>query len=308
MLYLSVVIPLYNEESSLKPLWQQLKTELTKIKKPYEVIFVDDGSTDNSYEILQTIKKGQKNLQIIHFSRNQGKAAGLTAGFRAAKGEYVITMDADLQDNPQEIPRLIKAMGDRYDLVSGWKKERHDPWHKTVPSFFFNGMIRVLSGTKLHDINCGLKAYRNEVVKSLSIYGELYRFIPVLAANNGFRITELVVEHRARKFGKSKFGISRFLRGFLDLMTVLFLTKFLKRPLHLFGPLGLLLFFAGLGILIYMTYLHSVLDQSVGDRPLLLFGILFVLMGMQFIFTGLIAELITYNSQRINQKLDDTNE
>lgn len=305
MPYISVVIPLYNEEESLKHLWKQIKTVMDKMKKTYEIIFIDDGSTDNSYAILKELNKEDKNIRVIHFSNNQGKAAGLQAGFRAVCGEYVITMDADLQDDPNEITRLIEAMGEKFDLVSGWKKDRHDPWHKTVPSFFFNGMIRRLSGTKLHDINCGLKAYRKDVVKSLSIYGELYRFIPVLAAHNGFKITELVVTHRARKFGKSKYGISRFVRGFLDLMTVIFITKFLKRPLHLFGPIGLLLLVAGLIISAYMTYLHYVSNQSVGDRPLLLFGILFVLTGLQFIFTGLLAELFTYYSQRSAQKMEE---
>lgn len=305
MPFISVVIPLYNEEGSLKTLWKQLKTTLDKMKKTYEVIFIDDGSTDSSFEIIKALNKEDKNIRVIHFSHNQGKATGLQAGFRASEGEFVITMDADLQDDPNEIPRLIEAMGDKFDLVSGWKKDRRDPWHKTVPSFFFNGLIRKMSGTKLHDINCGLKAYRNEVVKSLSIYGELYRFIPVLAANNGYKITELVVKHHPRKFGKSKYGISRFLRGFLDLMTVIFITKFLKRPLHLFGSLGLLLLVSGVGICIYMTYLHYGLDQPIGERPLLLFGILFVLTGLQLVFTGLLAELFTYYSQRSSQKMEE---
>lgn len=296
-IYLSVIIPVYNEEESLEPLWKELKPVLEKTKRTFEVLFINDGSKDKSYEIAKKISKEEKGVKVIHWGRNQGKAAVLQAGFNAAMGDIVITMDADLQDDPKEIPGLIRALDKGYDLISGWKKDRHDPWHKTIPSFFFNGMIRKFSGVDLHDINCGLKAYRNEVVKSITIYGELYRFIPVLAANKGFKVGEIPVKHRPREFGKSKYGFSRFLRGFLDLLTVIFLTKFLKRPLHFFGPIGLLLVGFGVVILLYLTYLHFFLDQSIGERPLLTFGVMFVIAGLQLLFTGLIAELITYWAQ-----------
>ncbi|MDO8513531.1 MAG: glycosyltransferase family 2 protein [bacterium] len=299
--YLSVVIPFYNEQGSLEKLTRELFAVLKKMNKSFEIIFVDDGSTDRSLEIVKNLNKEIKEIEILHFSRNQGKSSVLQAGFDRARGEYVVTMDADLQDDPKEIPNLLKALVNKYDLISGWKKDRHDPWHKTIPSFFFNGMIRRFSGVGLHDINCGLKIYKNEVVKSLSIYGELYRFIPVLAAHKGFKVGEIVVKHRPRQFGQSKYGISRFLRGFLDLLTVIFLTKFLKRPLHFFGPLGILMLVAGIAILGYLTYLHFALSQSIGDRPLLIFGMIFVIAGLQLIFTGLLAELVTYYAQTANK-------
>lgn len=302
-IYLSVLIPFYNEEGSLEKLWQELLPVLEKLKKNFEVILINDGSKDSSYEIARTLEKNNKQIILIHHGHNQGKAAVLQEGFNAANGELIITMDADLQDDPKEIPRLIKALNEKgCDLISGWKKNRHDPWHKTIPSFFFNGMIRKFSGVGLHDINCGLKIYRKPVVKSLSIYGELYRFIPVLAANKGYKIDEIVVNHRERQFGQSKYGISRFLRGFLDLLTVVFVTKFLKRPLHLFGPIGLFLFSFGIIILGYLNYLHFFLNQSIGERPLLIFGIMFVIAGLQLFFTGLLAELITYYAQTNNIK------
>lgn len=297
-IYCSVIIPFWNEEGSLEKLWRELEPVMEKINKPYEVLFVDDGSGDKSFEIAKKISKENKSVKVIHFSRNQGKAAVLQAGFKVAKGDYVVTMDADLQDDPKEIPALLKKIQTGYDLISGWKKERHDPWHKTIPSYILNNLLlRAVSGLKIHDINCGLKIYRNEVVKSVSVYGELYRFIPILAANKGFKVGEMVVKHRERKYGKSKYGISRFIRGFLDVFTIFLLTKFLKRPLHLFGPIGLFLFLAGFVILIYLSCLHFFGGQSIGERPLLIFGVMFVIAGLQLVFTGLIAELITYYAQ-----------
>ena len=297
-IYLTVLIPFYNEEGSLEKLWLELQPVLEKLKKNYEVILINDGSNDGSHAIAQKLVKNNNFIKLIHNGHNQGKAAVLQQGFNAAVGEFVVTMDADLQDDPKEITRLLKAIGDKNcDLVSGWKKSRHDPWHKVIPSFFFNGMIRKFSGVGLHDINCGLKIYRKAVIKSVSIYGELYRFIPVLAVNKGFKVDEIVVNHRERQFGQSKYGISRFIRGFLDLLTVIFVTKFLKRPLHLFGPIGLTLFGVGVIILGYLSYLHYAEGQSIGERPLLIFGVMFVIAGLQIFFTGLIAELITYYAQ-----------
>ncbi len=295
---ISVIIPLYNEEGSLKPLWERLSSVLKTLNASWEVLFVDDGSTDNSYQIIQAIASKDRHIKIIHYTQNRGKAAVLQSGFQACQGKIVITMDADLQDDPHEIPKLLTALDKGYDLVSGWKKERHDPWHKTMPSFFFNGMIRIFSRLKIHDINCGFKAYRQIVVKNIAVYGELYRFIPLLAINEGFKVGEVPVRHHPRRFGQSKYGIRRFLRGFMDLVTVLFLTNFMKRPLHLFGPIGALLFLLGFVFCAYLTFVHFAYNQSVGDRPLLLFGILFILTGLQLIFTGLIAELITYHAHQ----------
>lgn len=297
-IYLTVIIPFFNEEGSLKKLWGELLTVLKKLNKNYEVLFINDGSTDKSEKIGREIENEGKGARLIHHGRNQGKAAVLQVGFNEAKGQYVVTMDADLQDDPKEIPALLKKIEEGYDLVSGWKKDRHDPWHKTIPSFIFNNLLlRAVGGLKIHDINCGLKIYKNEVVKTVSVYGELYRFIPILAANKGFKVSEMPVKHRERKFGKSKYGVSRMLRGFLDIFTVFMLTKFLKRPLHMFGPIGLFFTVAGIIMLVYLSYLHFALNESIGNRPLLIFGVMFVIAGLQLLFTGLIAELITYYAQ-----------
>ncbi len=299
----SLVIPLYNEDGSLKKLWLEIKTEMAKLSDSWEAIFINDGSTDKSLLVLQDLANLNPEVKIINFKHNRGKADALQAGFSQAAGGIVITLDADLQDDPKEFPNLINKLNEGYDLVSGYKKNRHDPIHKTIPSFFFNALIRKMSGVKMKDINSGLKAYRAEVVKSIGVYGELYRFIPVLAVNKGFKIAEIPVHHRPREFGVSKYGISRFVRGFLDLFTVVFLTKFVKRPLHLFGSLGLIFLFVGLVMSLYLTFIHFFAGANIGDRPLLLFGILFIIAGIQLISTGLIAELITYYvyQNKINQ-------
>jgi glycosyltransferase involved in cell wall biosynthesis len=294
----SLVIPLYNEAESLRPLWAQITPVMKRLGKDWEAVFINDGSTDGSDAVLAELAAANKNIKVISFPRNRQKAAALQEAFRIVGGEIVITLDADLQDDPAEFPRLIDRLNEGYDLVVGYKKDRHDPFHKTIPSRFFNAMIRKMSGLGIHDINCGLKAYRRETLENLHIYGELYRFIPVLIASQGFRVTELAVHHRPRLYGKSKYGFSRFLRGFLDLFTVMFLTKFIKRPLHLFGPLGLLLCLVGILISLTMTYDHFALHEIVGRRPLLFFGILFIIAGIQLISTGLIAELVTYYSHR----------
>lgn len=294
----SVIIPLYNEEESLKELSYKLYQVLDGMNCNYEVIFIDDGSTDSSYKKIQEINSKNSRFHCIKFRRNYGKSAALAAGFNEAKGDIVITMDADLQDDPDEIPELIKKLNEGYDLVSGWKKVRYDPFIKKYTSKFFNFVTSKVSGVKLHDFNCGLKAYKKDVVKSVQIYGEMHRYVPALAYLAGFKVTEKPVKHHARKYGVTKFGASRFLNGFLDLMTVVFTSKFMSRPLHLFGILGILSFFCGFLIMTYLTVMKYAAGMSISDRPLFLVGILFTIVGVQFLTLGLIAEMITKTTSR----------
>jgi glycosyltransferase involved in cell wall biosynthesis len=290
---LSVVIPLYNEEDSLKELHQQLRTTLSRMNLRYELLFIDDGSTDRSFQVLRDLKRIDKHVKIVRFRRNYGKAAALAVGFEKSQGNIVITMDADLQDDPAEIPSLRRKIEEGYDLVSGWKKTRHDPITKTLPSRFFNFVTRLLTGIKIHDFNCGLKAYRRDVVKTVKVYGELHRYIPVLAHWEGFRIGEMVVQHRARRYGKTKFGLSRLWKGFLDLLTALFTTRFLRRPLHLFGMLGIIAVIIGVvidAILVAEWFMNL---TSLGNRPLFLSGFLLIVIGVQFISIGLLGEMIS---------------
>jgi glycosyltransferase involved in cell wall biosynthesis len=259
----------------------------------YELLFVDDGSTDRSFHVLRDLKRIDKHVKIIRFRRNYGKSAALSVGFEKALGNIVITMDADLQDDPAEIPALKRKLEEGYDLVSGWKKVRHDPITKTLPSRFANFVTRVAAGITIHDMNCGLKAYRREVVKTIRVYGELHRFIPALAHWEGFRIGEVVVRHRARKFGRSKFGIGRLWKGFLDLLTVLFTTRYLRSPLHLFGFWGIVAFLAGFIIDGWLAVEWFVSHMSLGNRPLFLGGILLIIVGIQFISIGLLGEMIS---------------
>jgi len=296
---ISVVIPLLNEEESLPKLTAKLKETLAvSAREKYEVIFIDDGSTDSSFQVLKQINQKDNRFKVIRFRRNYGKSAALAVGFAEAKGEIVITMDADLQDDPKEIPHLIAKLNEGYDLVSGWKKKRHDPFHKTIPSRFFNFVTSTVSGIKLHDFNCGLKAYRKDVVKTLQVYGEMHRYLPALAHWDGFRVTEIPVTHHARQFGKSKFGFSRFFKGFLDLLTVLFTTRYVKRPLHLFGTVGTLLALIGFGTDLYLTIEWSLGKTSLSNRPLALFGVALIIVGVQLISFGLIGELLVKNSQK----------
>jgi glycosyltransferase involved in cell wall biosynthesis len=294
---LSVVIPLFNEEDSLRELLTEVRSVLGPSRLKYEVIFVDDGSTDNSFKLLQELHKNNPQVKAIRLRRNFGKSAALSAGFQAATGDAIVTMDADLQDDPAEIPRLLEKLREGCDLVSGWKKKRRDPISKTIPSRFFNFVTAKLTGINIHDFNCGLKAYRKEVAKELKVYGELHRYIPVLAHWAGYQVGEIVVQHHPRKYGKTKFGPGRFWRGFLDLLTVLFTTRYIQQPLHLFGVWGLVSFLAGLFIDLYLSVEWLLGRIAIGNRPLFLLGILLIIVGIQFISIGLLGEMITKTQQ-----------
>ncbi len=289
---LSVVIPLYNEAESLPELHRRLTEALESLASDYEILFVNDGSTDQSASILDDLCESDGHVGVIHFRRNFGKAAALDAGFREARGDVLITMDADLQDEPAEIPRLIDKLEEGYDLVSGWKRVRNDPLDKTLPSKVFNGVVGRVSGLRLNDFNCGFKAYRAAAVRDLHLYGEMHRFVPVLVFWNGFKVTEIPVEHHARKFGRSKYGIERMAKGFFDLLTVTLHTRYRARPLHLFGVSGLALGAGGFFTLLYLTVLKLFFDQPIGTRPLLFLGLLLVMVGVQFVSTGLLAEMM----------------
>lgn len=290
---ISVVIPLYNEEDSLRELHQQLRSVLGRMNVRYELLFIDDGSTDRSFQVLRDLKRNDKHIKIVRFRRNYGKSAALSVGFEKALGNIVITMDADLQDDPSEIPALRKKIEEGYDLVSGWKKVRHDPLSKTIPSRFANFATSVLTGVHIHDMNCGLKAYRREVVKTVKVYGELHRYIPALASWEGFKIGEIVVQHRARRYGKTKFGIGRFWKGFLDLLTVLFTTRYFRNPLHLFGFWGMISVLAGMLIVGGLAAEKIFYDAPLGNRPLFLIGVMLVIVGIQFFSIGLLGEMVT---------------
>ncbi len=294
----SIVIPVYDEAPSLAPLHREIQAVMDRLGRPYEIIFVDDGSRDGSWEVIRDLAARDGHVRGIRFRRNFGKAAALTAGFRAARGRYVITLDADLQDDPAEIPRFLEALEAGWDVVSGWKFPRRDPWTKTWPSRVFNWATRTLTGVPLHDFNCGFKGYRAEVVREVRIYGMLYRYIAVLAHWRGFRVTEIKVHHRPRRFGRSKFGMSRFAIGFFDLITVLFLTQYTWRPLHLFGSLGLASLLAGTGINAYLTVLWLLGHRPIGTRPLLTLGVLLMIIGVQFISFGLLGEMIAHVAPR----------
>ncbi len=288
---LSVVIPLFNEVESLEPLHQELKEALSSIPD-HEIIFVNDGSTDGSTEELRKLQARDGAVRVINFRRNFGKSAALDAAFHRVRGPYVVTIDADLQDDPAEIPALIEKLeSDGLDLVSGWKKVRHDPLSKRIPSRFFNYATRLILGLKLHDFNCGLKAYRVEVVRVLRVHGELHRYIPAIAYRAGFRVGEKPVNHRPRRFGRTKFGPSRFLHGFLDLLTVMFLNRYLSSPLHLFGLVGGLILVAGVVLNVYLL-VEKIMGRSIGQRPLLFLAVMMVIVGIQFIFFGLLGEMM----------------
>jgi len=289
---ISVVVPVHNEERSIALLHEELQAALDPLGQDWEAVYVDDGSTDESFSALTRLHAREDNVRVVRLRRNFGKAAALAAGFAQASGELVVTIDGDLQDDPSEIPRLLAKLEEGFDLVSGWKARRRDPLTRRIPSKLFNWVAGGMSGLRLHDMNCGLKAYRAEVVRSLVLYGELHRFIPVLAHEQGYRVAELPVNHRPREHGRSRYGLERYLRGFLDLLTVSFMGRYRHRPLHLFGGLGLLLGGLGVAILAYLTVV-KLTGHAIGQRPLLTLGVLLVVVGMQFFTLGLISEMIT---------------
>ena len=301
-LEISIVGPLYNEEESLSELVDQIKKSLPY--RSFEIIFVDDGSSDSSWDVIEQLVEVNSEVKGISLGVNQGKSYALQAGFNEVKGQYIVTMDADLQDDPAEIEQMICSLESGYDLVSGWKKKRFDPISKTIPSKFFNWVTRRAAGIHLHDFNCGLKAYRVEVVAHIQLYGELHRYIPLLAKRAGFgSITEQIVQHRARKYGRTKFGLSRFINGFLDLITILFVQKYLQKPMHFFGTIGVLLMSIGSLINIYLAGIRIFYNAGIGNRPLLFLGILLMVLGVQFLSTGFLGELINKNHIHNRQPL-----
>ena len=300
---ITIVIPLLNEEESLPELEAWIRKVMTANNFRYEIIMIDDGSSDNSWNIIQTLTEQNPAVKGIKFRRNYGKSAALNVAFENASGDVVITMDADLQDSPDEIPELYNMITkDGFDLVSGWKKKRYDPISKTIPTKIYNGVTRLMSGIKLHDMNCGLKAYKNDVVKNSEVYGAMHRYIPVIAKAAGFKkIGEKVVQHFPRKHGKSKFGLNRFINGPLDLMSIIFVSRFSKKPMHFFGSLGLLSFFIGFAILVYLTIAKILLTEyGMTDRPIFFFGILTIIIGTQLFLTGFLAELVARSSPQRN--------
>ncbi len=296
---ISIVIPVLNEAESLQQLYQEILQHSQG--HDLEIIFIDDGSIDKSFEIMQNLASQDNRVRVVRFRRNFGKAAALQTGFSQAKGEVIFTMDADLQDNPSEIPKFIAKLEEGYDLVSGWKRKRHDPLHKTLPSRLFNYVTARTFKLKLRDYNCGFKAYRHPLEKELNLYGEMHRYIPALANAMGYRVGEIAVEHRARQFGNSKYGMERYLRGFFDLLTVKMITQYIKSPLYLFGRIGVISAFGGFVITAYLAVLKLFWGQPLSNRPLLFLGILLILGGLQFISLGLISELII-NRFRQNER------
>lgn len=302
---LSIVIPLYNEKESLAELTGRIVKVMLQNNFSYEILYIDDGSKDDSWDEIETLSRNNPLVKGIRFRRNYGKSAALNTGFEASKGEVVITMDADLQDNPEELPELYKMIVDEnYDLVSGWKKKRFDPLSKTIPTRLFNWATRRMSGIKnLHDFNCGLKAYRKDVIKNIEVYGEMHRYIPVIVKWAGYnKIGEKVVEHSPRKYGYTKFGMERFINGFLDLLSITFMSRFGKRPIHLFGFLGVLFFLMGFFIALYLSFTKFYyLQYKMTDRPLFYFGILAMIIGTQLFLAGFLAEMISRNSYDKNR-------
>ena len=289
----SIVIPLYNEQDNIPTLYEQLTAVLSTLGRSYEILIVDDGSKDKSYDLLKELHEKDPHIHVIRLRRNFGQTAAFSAGFEYARGEVIITMDADLQNDPADIPRMLAKMDEGYDVVSGWRVDRKDPYlSRRLPSMIANRLISETTSVHLHDYGCSLKAYRADVVKNINLYGELHRFIPAIASWQGTCIAELPVNHRARKFGKSKYGISRTVRVFLDMLTVRFLLSYSTRPLHVFGTLGLVT--AGLGLLfaVYLAFVKVVLDQSIGNRPLLMLAVLLIVIGVQMITMGLLGEMM----------------
>jgi len=301
---ISVVVPVRDEERTVEPLYDELAAALGELGEPWEVVYVDDGSRDGTQAALARLHESSSNVRVVRMRRNAGKATALDAGFAVLEGDVVVTIDGDLQDDPAEIPRLLEKLDEGYDLVSGWKARRNDPFARRAFSRVFNSVTGWLSGVHLHDMNCGLKAMRVEVARNIDLYGELHRFVPVLAHDLGFRVTELPVNHRPREHGRSRYGFERYARGFLDLLTVSFMSRYRHRPLHLFGGLGLILGTIGMGILVYLT-IEKLSGEAIGKRPLLLLGVLLVVVGIQFLSLGLLSELVTSQHRERLRALDD---
>lgn len=302
---ISVVIPVHDEELSVALLYDELSTAFAGDSRTWEAVFVDDGSSDGTFAALTRLHGANDNVRVVRLRRNFGKAAALDAGFGEATGDVVVTIDGDLQDDPSEIPRLLAKLDEGYDLVSGWKTKRRDPLTRRIPSRIFNTVAGKVSGVHLHDLNCGLKAYRAEVVEGMQLYGELHRYIPVLAHYRGYRVTELPVNHRPREHGRSNYGVERYVRGFLDLLTVTFMGRYRHRPLHLFGGLGLLAGTMGFAILVYLTIV-KLTGHAIGQRPLLTLGVLLIVVGIQLLSLGLLSELITSHHEERTGGADRT--
>ncbi|MBT5733712.1 glycosyltransferase family 2 protein [bacterium] len=302
---ISVVIPVFNEEDSIKELYGQISTAL-KNQKKYEIIFINDGSSDKSEKAIIDLSNEDKRVKLISFYRNFGKSAALSEGFKYASGEIIITMDADLQDDPNEISNLISKLDKGYDLVSGWKQKRYDPWTKTFPSKIFNFVTRILTGVNIHDFNCGLKAYRSSVIKSIEVFGGRHRYIPALAGQMNFSVSEIVVNHRPRIYGETKYGGSRIFHGFFDLLTILFLNKYTQQPLHFFGSIGLATFTAGFFVELMVIYYKFVLLEPFSKHiALLLLGVILIIIGIQFFSIGLLGEIIARFSQGKEDRIKD---
>jgi glycosyltransferase involved in cell wall biosynthesis len=299
----SIVIPVYNEEQSINILYRKIENVFKKIQSGYEIIYIDDGSTDFSFQKMEDISRIDRHIKIIKFRKNFGKSTALSAAFSCVRGSIIITMDGDLQDDPDEIPNFISKIEEGYDLVSGWKYPRNDPFTKTIPSLIFNKLTCLFTGVDLHDFNCGFKAYKRVVIKNIKLYGEMHRYIPALADWNGFKITEIKIKHHPRSSGKSKYGFSRLLKGLLDLITVKFLTNYASRPLHVFGVPGIISFLVGIIIGIYLVMLKYLENAQLSERPLLLLSILLIVIGFQFISMGLLAEMIAFRNVR-DQNID----
>lgn len=294
---ITVIIPVYNEVESLQELHNELSSVLSA-NDYYELLFIDDGSSDGSIELLKELANTDDHIKVIQFYRNYGKAAALAEGFKMSTGDYIVTLDADLQDDPAEIPNLVAKLEEGYDLVSGWKKTRHDPWTKRLPSKFFNFVTRLMTGVKIHDFNCGLKIYRQSVVKTVEIYGGRHRYIPALAGQKKFKVSEIIVNHRARKFGVTKYGGSRLFHGFFDLLTILFLNRYTQQPLHLFGMIGIIFSTVGFGVEVYVLYLkYGLMEAFQKHIALLVFGVMMIVIGIQFISMGLLGEMIARSQQ-----------
>ena len=302
----SVIIPVFNEVESIKELYDQLKKGLEQYT-PYEIIFIDDGSSDGSVETIKKLSELDNSIIFIQFHRNYGKSAALSEGFKYANGNYVVTMDADLQDDPSEIKNLINKLEEGYDLVSGWKKDRKDPLSKRLPSKLFNFVTRIVTGVRIHDFNCGLKIYKKAVVKTLELYGGRHRYIPAMAGQKKFKITEIIVNHRPRIYGETKYGGSRLFHGLFDLISILFLSKYTQSPMYFFGKIGLFTFLTGLGIEMYVLYLkYSLGDPFAKHMALLMLGILIIVIGIQFFSIGLVGEMIANSNQDKESRVKDS--